>query len=28
LEEGVNYLAKPFQTHKLAQTIRRCLDQN
>ena len=28
LEEGVNFLAKPFQTHKLAQTIRRRMDQD
>ncbi len=28
LEEGVNFLAKPFQTPKLAQTIRRRLDQD
>jgi CheY-like chemotaxis protein len=27
LEEGVNFLAKPFEVPKLAQTIRRCLDQ-
>jgi PAS domain S-box-containing protein len=27
LEEGVNFLAKPFQAHKLAQTIRQKLDQ-
>jgi two-component system cell cycle sensor histidine kinase/response regulator CckA len=28
LEEGVNYLNKPFQSHMLALTIRKCLDQN
>ena len=28
LEEGVNFLAKPFQTQKLAQTVRNCLDNN
>jgi len=28
LEEGVNFMAKPFHTHKLAQTIRKRLDQN
>jgi FixJ family two-component response regulator len=28
LEDGVNFLAKPFQTDKLAQTIRKRLDQN
>ena len=27
LEEGVNFLSKPFQTQKLAQTIRNCLDK-
>jgi CheY-like chemotaxis protein len=27
LEDGVNFLAKPFQTDKLAQTIRKRLDQ-
>jgi PAS domain S-box-containing protein len=27
LEEGVNFLAKPFEAHKLAQTIRDCLDK-
>ena len=26
LEEGVNFLVKPFQTFKLAQTVRRNLD--
>jgi CheY-like chemotaxis protein len=26
LEEGVNFLSKPFESHKLAQTIRRQLD--
>jgi PAS domain S-box-containing protein len=28
LEEGVNFLAKPFQTFKLAQTVRKNLDAN
>jgi two-component system cell cycle sensor histidine kinase/response regulator CckA len=28
LEDGVNFMAKPFQTHKLAQTIRKRLDQS
>jgi DNA-binding NtrC family response regulator len=28
LEDGINFLAKPFQTDKLAQTIRKRLDQN
>jgi CheY-like chemotaxis protein len=28
LEEGVNFLAKPFGAHKLAQTIRKKLDAN
>jgi hypothetical protein len=27
LVEGVNFLAKPFVLSKLAQTIRKCLDQ-
>jgi len=27
LQEGVNFLTKPFQTQKLAQTIRDCLDK-
>jgi PAS domain S-box-containing protein len=27
LKEGVNFLAKPFQAYKLAQTIRDCLDK-
>jgi PAS domain S-box-containing protein len=27
LEEGVNFLAKPFAAHQLAQTIRNCLDK-
>jgi CheY-like chemotaxis protein len=27
LEEGVNFLTKPFQAHKLSQTIRNCLDK-
>ncbi|HSY19530.1 MAG TPA: PAS domain S-box protein [Candidatus Acidoferrales bacterium] len=26
LEEGVNFLIKPFEAHKLAQTVRNCLD--
>jgi len=26
LNEGVNFLAKPFEAHKLAKTIRDCLD--
>jgi CheY-like chemotaxis protein len=28
MEEGVNFLTKPFEVHKLAQTIRHCLDKN
>jgi signal transduction histidine kinase/CheY-like chemotaxis protein len=28
LEEGVNFLAKPFEAHKLAQTVRDCLAKN
>ena len=28
LEEGVNFLGKPFQAYKLAQTVRRTLDAN
>ena len=28
LAEGVNFLAKPFQTFKLAQTVRKNLDAN
>jgi CheY-like chemotaxis protein len=28
LEEGVNFLTKPYQIHKLAQAIRDCLDRN
>jgi len=28
LEEGVNFLAKPFEAQKLAQTVRDCLDKN
>jgi CheY-like chemotaxis protein len=28
LEEGVNFLAKPFGTHKLVQTVRKKLDAN
>jgi two-component system, cell cycle sensor histidine kinase and response regulator CckA len=27
LEEGVNFIAKPFEAHKLAQTVRNCLDR-
>jgi len=27
LQEGVNFLAKPFEAHKLAYTVRNCLDQ-
>ena len=27
LEEGVNFLTKPFETHKLAQIVRKCLDK-
>jgi hypothetical protein len=27
LEEGVNFLTKPFTAHKLAQTVRNRLDQ-
>jgi two-component system, cell cycle sensor histidine kinase and response regulator CckA len=27
LKEGVNFLAKPFQATRLAQTIRHCLDE-
>jgi PAS domain S-box-containing protein len=27
LEEGINFLSKPFQTHRLAQTVRNCLDK-
>jgi nitrogen fixation negative regulator NifL len=27
LTEGVNFLAKPFEAHKLAQTVRACLDK-
>ena len=27
LQEGVNFLAKPFQIHKIAQTVRACLDK-
>ncbi|HKI69083.1 MAG TPA: ATP-binding protein, partial [Verrucomicrobiae bacterium] len=26
LQEGVNFLAKPFEAHKLAETVRKCLD--
>ena len=26
LQEGVNFLTKPFEAHKLAQTVRHCLD--
>ena len=28
LKEGVNFLTKPFQAHKLAQTVRQMLDEN
>jgi DNA-binding NtrC family response regulator len=28
LEEGVNFLTKPFAAHHLAQTVRNCLDKN
>jgi len=28
LQEGVNFLTKPFLIHKLAQTVRQCLDKN
>jgi len=28
LEEGVNFLAKPFEAQKLAQTVRNCLDKS
>ena len=27
LEEGVNFLPKPFEAHNLAQTVRKCLDK-
>jgi CheY-like chemotaxis protein len=27
MEEGVNFLTKPFEVHKLAQTIRQLLDK-
>jgi two-component system, cell cycle sensor histidine kinase and response regulator CckA len=27
LEEGVNFLTKPFEAHKLAQAVRNCLDK-
>ena len=27
LEEGVNFLTKPFESQTLAQTVRHCLDQ-
>jgi DNA-binding NtrC family response regulator len=27
LEEGVNFLAKPFAANKLAQIVRNCLDK-
>jgi len=27
LEEGLNFLAKPFETHKLARTVRKSLDE-
>ena len=26
LEEGINFLAKPFEVQKLAQIVRNCLD--
>jgi PAS domain S-box-containing protein len=28
IKEGVNFLTKPFQAHKLAQTVRNCLDKD
>jgi PAS domain S-box-containing protein len=28
LEDGINFLNKPFQAQKLAKTVRRCLDQD
>ncbi len=28
LQEGVNFLTKPYETHKLAKTVRNCLDLN
>ncbi len=28
LTEGVNFLSKPFQARKLAQTVRHCLDRD
>ena len=28
LEEGVNFLVKPFEAHRLAQIVRNCLDGN
>jgi hypothetical protein len=28
LQEGVNFLTKPFEAHKLAQTVRQKLDAN
>ncbi len=28
LQEGVNFMSKPFQIHKLTQTVRNCLDSN
>jgi len=27
LEEGANFLTRPFLAHKLAQTVRNCLDK-
>ena len=27
LDEGVNFLAKPYEAHKLAETVRNCLDK-
>jgi len=26
MEEGINFLTKPFEVSKLAQTVRHCLD--
>ncbi len=28
LEEGANFITKPFETHRLAQTLRKCLEKN
>jgi CheY-like chemotaxis protein len=28
LQEGVNFLGKPFEARQLAQTVRNCLDRN